>query len=72
MTTSTAFDTVGNASVPISFTGGGGRVAVDGSGQVLVVSAIDQGTSGFTVGDTVSFTESSGAGEGSFRVASIE
>lgn len=61
-----------NASVPVSFTGGGGRVAVDGSGNVLTVSAINAGTSGFSVGDIVSFTEDGGAGEGTFRVASIE
>ena len=69
--TSTPFTTVSDVSVPITFPSGSGRAAVDGAGQVLGVSAIGNSGNSYSVGDVVTFTENGEAGEGTFRVATI-
>ena len=70
--TTTAFDTTEGTAVAATATTGGAAVAVntDVSGDVIAIGTNTPG-SGYSVGDTVTFTEDGGAGVFTARVASI-
>jgi len=70
--TTTPFDATDSTAVPASASAGGAAVVVntDIDGNVTAIGTNTPG-SGYSVGDTVTFTEDGGAGVFTARVASI-